>query len=222
MDKRIITLSVVLICTFAVLTLLWNGLKNIKIDEFHPASVIFVVDSSASNQAKLPEQKNFIKAVCNRLDPEDQVKIIRVSEDAYLIYEGAANSRAITKSMNEFTQFAPEDKGTAYGQGLDKAFNYAKDMKKNNNYVPAIIVIGDLENEGATEKQVNWENLPNKVKNLKNDVPDLAMVFVYAHPQKLDMVKEFLNPILGEEKLILSPEVNADKVINKFLNSIGR
>ncbi|MCQ2753695.1 MAG: VWA domain-containing protein [bacterium] len=221
MDKRIITLSVVLICTFAVLTLLWNGIKNIKIDDFHPAGVIFVVDSSASNQAKLPEQKNFIKSVCNRLDPEDQVKIIRVSEDAYLIYEGTANTRAITKSMNEFTQYAPQDNGTAYGQGLEKAFGFATDMKKNN-FVPAIIVIGDLENEGATTKQVNWDTLPSQVRKVKNSAPDLAMVFVYAHPQKLDMVKSKLNPVLGEQKLILSPEVNAEKVINKFLDAIGR
>ena len=221
MKKRTLTLSVVIIAVFVFLFLIVNALKNIKIDEFRPAGIIFVIDSSASNQQKLPEQKNFVKSICNRLDPEDSVKIIRVSEEAYLIYEGSSNIRAVTKSMNEFTQFAPQDRGTAYGQGLEKAFGFAKDFQSANK-IPAIIVIGDLENEGATDKQVNWNTLPSQVNQVKKAAPDLAMAFVYAHPQKLDMVKSKLNPILGEEKLILSPEVNADKVINNFLSAIGR
>lgn len=221
MDKRIITLTVVLIFLALVLGLLWKGLRNIKIDDFHPASIIFVVDSSASNQSKLPEQKAFLKSISNRLDPEDHIKIIRVSEDAYLIYEGSANGRMITKSMDAFTQYAPEDRGTAYGEGLEKAFVFAKDMYENG-YVPSIIVIGDLENEGDTSKQIDWNSLPQKVKNLKQEIPEISMVFAFAHPQKLDMVKTKLNPILGETKLIISTEQTADKVITKLLNAIGR
>ena len=60
-----------------------------KVDDFKPAAVIFVVDSSASNQKKLPEQKKLLRQICNILDPEDLIKILKVSEDSYLIYEGA-------------------------------------------------------------------------------------------------------------------------------------
>lgn len=38
---------------------------------------------------------------------------------------------------------------------------------KKNGYVPAVVVIGDLENEGAIEKQINWDILPKNVQNIK-------------------------------------------------------
>ena len=52
--------------------------------------------------------------------------------------------------------------------------------------------------------------------------PDVAMLSVWAHPQKHDMVKEKLNPVLGEKKLILSPEQNADRALRSFINALGR
>ena len=88
MNKNTIKLVIVILAAIAAVILLFMGLKNIKVDDFHPAAVIFVIDSSASNQQKLDEQKDFVSQTCKRLDPEDHVKIIRVSEDAYLIYEG--------------------------------------------------------------------------------------------------------------------------------------
>ena len=222
MNKRLITLGIVILCTCVVLKLVYSGLKNIKVDDFKPAAVMFVVDSSASNQAQLGEQKRFIKQICSLLDPEDQIKIIKVSEDAYLIYEGSAqSSNAITKSMESFTKYEPEALGTAYGDGIKKAFNYALSMR-GEGYTPAVVVIGDLENEGATEKQINWETLPKNVSQVKQYAPDIAMMFLFAHPQKLDMVKETLSPVLGEQKLIVSPKENADKSLRKFLNALGR
>ena len=183
---------------------------------------MFVVDSSASNQAKLPEQKRFLKQMCAQLDPEDQIKIIKVSQDAYIIYEGSPqNTSGITKSMEAFTKYEPEALGTAYGDGLKKAFSYALNMKRDG-YIPAVVVIGDLENEGATSKQVDWDSLPNNIKNIKKYAPDISLMFLYAHPQKLDMVKEKLGSILGEDKLVIAPEQNVDKALRKFLNAIGR
>ena len=222
MNRRLIILGILIVAISVVLKLIWAGLKNIKIDEFHPSAIMFVVDSSASNQANLPTQKRFLKQICAQLDPEDQIKIIKVSEEAYLIYEGSPqNSSGITKSMDAFTHYAPEDRGTAYGDGIKKAFSYALAMKKEG-YIPAVVVIGDLENEGATEKQISWDLLPQNVKNVTKYAPDLAMMFLFAHPQKLDMVKEKLSPILGEQKLIVSPEENADKAIRKFIAALGR
>ena len=222
MNKNAIKLALVLLTALVVLILLFVGLKNIKIDDFHPAAVIFVIDSSASNQQKLDEQKNFVSQACKRLDPEDQVKIIRVSEDAYLIYEGSAlSSRNIRKSLEAFTQYDSSEWGTAYGVGINKAIGYAMSMN-DEGYTPAIIVIGDLENEGKKAKQIDWDELPKKITKLKTNVPKFAMMFVYAHPQKLDMVKTKLNPVLGESNLIVSTEENLDKSLGRFLKAIER
>ena len=222
MNKRIITLGLVILCVSIVLKLIYSGLKNIKLDEFKPASVMFVVDSSASNQSKLAEQKKFLKQICAQLDPEDQIKIIKVSQEAYMIYEGSAqSSSAITKSMEAFTKYEPEALGTAYGEGLKKAFSYALSMKQEG-YTPAVVVIGDLENEGDTSKQINWDTLPKNVEKVQQYAPDIVMMFLFAHPQKLDMVKEKLGGILGEKNLILAPEQNADKSLRKFIDALGR
>lgn len=221
-NKKIIIIGLIILVASIFIKLISIGLSNIKIDEFKPASVMFVVDSSASNQSNLSEQRKFLKQICAQLDPEDQIKIIKVSEDAYLIYEGSAqNSSGINKSMDAFTQYSPEDRGTAYGDALKKAFSYALTMKKEG-YTPAVVVIGDLENEGSTEKQVDWDLLPQNVKNVQNYAPDLAMMFLFAHPQKLDFVKEKLSPILGESNLIIAPEQNADKALRKFIEALGR
>ena len=221
-DKRLITLGIIILISSVILKLVWSGLKNIKLDEFKPAAIMFVVDSSASNQAKLPEQKKFIQRICAQLDPEDQIKIIKVSEDSYIIYEGSPqNFNGISKSMDAFTQYSPTDRGTAYGAGLKKAFSYALTMQKEG-YIPSVVVLGDLENEGASEKQINWDLLPKNISNVKKYVPTISMMFVFAHPQKLDFVKEKLSPVLGEQKLVIATETNADKSLRKFMSALGR
>ena len=78
------------------------GLSKIKVDEFHKASVIFIVDSSASNAKELPEQTATLKQLCSMLDPEDQIKILRVSESSYLIYEGSPQSSSETSPCLPF------------------------------------------------------------------------------------------------------------------------
>lgn len=222
MNKKLITIGLLILILSVALKFIWAGLKSIKVDDFKPAAVMFVVDSSASNQKRLPEQKKILKQICNLLDPEDQIKILRVSEDAYLIYEGTPmNSSTITKSMDAFTKYDEKDYGTAYGVAVKKAFSHALTMKKEG-YIPAIVVIGDLENEGAVEKQINWDTLPQNVKNIQQYAPEISMMFLDAHPEKLDMVKEKLTPVLGEDKLIVSPEQNIDKSIRRFLKAIGR
>ena len=82
MNKRLIILGILILGISVVLRLLWGALKNVKLDDFKPAMVVFVVDSSASNQKSLPEQKKFLKQICTSLDPEDQIKIIKVSKEA--------------------------------------------------------------------------------------------------------------------------------------------
>lgn len=222
MNKRLIILGIVVLMASVILKLVWSGLTKIKVDNFKPAAVMFVVDSSASNQKDLPEQKKLLRQICNLLDPEDKIKIIRVSEDAYLIYEGVPfNGSNINKVMEAFTAYDEKDYGTAYGVGLRKALNYSLEMKKLG-YMPAVVVIGDLENEGVSEKQLNWNTFPAEVRRAKAKAPDLAMMFLYAHPEKLDVVKEALTPVLGESKLIVSPKQNCDKAIRQFIHALER
>lgn len=222
MNKRLVTIGFIILISTIVIKLLFVGLRNLKIDDFKPAAVIFVVDSSASNQKNLPDQKRYIKQLCTILDPEDQIKILKVSESSYLIYEGSpGNISDISKSMESFTQYNPQENGTAYGVGLKKAFEHALTMKKNG-YVPAIVVVGDLANEGRASSQVNWDTLPSNVAKVKQYAPDLSMMFLFAHPSKLDFVKEKLNPVLGEKHLIIAPKENVDKTTSRFLHAIGR
>ena len=198
------------------------GLSKIKVDDFHKTAVVFLVDSSASNQNKLGEQLKTLRQLCSMLDPEDHIKILRVSQDAYLIYEGSPQSSSeIRKSMEAFTKYDSKEYGTAYGLALTKAFNHAISMH-NNGYIPSVVVIGDLENEGDSAKQINWDKLPNEVANVKAKTKDFSMLFLYAKPDKLDFVKEKLSPVLGEEKLIIGTETTANKVLRQFLNAIGR
>ena len=222
MNKRLIIIGIIILALSIGLRLLWGMLKNVKLDEFKPAMVVFVVDSSASNQQSLPEQKKFLKQICSSLDPEDKIKIIKVSQEAYLIYEGTPhNNSGITKAADAFTQYDEKEYGTAYGEALKKAFSYVLTAEKDG-YTPAVVVLGDLESEGDITKQADWANMDKNVENVKKYAPEMAMMFLFAHPKKLDMVKEKLNPVLGEKKLILSPEQNADKALRSFINALGR
>lgn len=222
MNKRLIILGIIILCLSVFGKLLFVALKNIKVDEFHKAAVIFVVDSSASNQKMLPEEIKYIKSLCSILDPEDAIKILKVSETSYLIYEGSpADSSGITKAVNEFTKYNSKDYGTAYGEALKKAISHCLTMKKEG-YVPSVVIVGDLENEGDITKQINWDTIPDNIKSAQEYMPDLALMFVYAHPEKLDMVKTKLGPILGESKLVVANKENVDKVNRRFLAAIGR
>ncbi|MBR1680229.1 VWA domain-containing protein [bacterium] len=221
-NKQLITLGFLILAVSLIGKLLYSAVKNIKVDEFHKSAIIFVVDSSASNQNMLPTEIKYLKSLCSLLDPEDAVKILKVSEKSYLIYEGSpSDSSGITKAVEAFTKYDSKDYGTAYGEALKKAFDHCLTMKKEG-YVPSVVVIGDLENEGDVTKQINWETLPQNVKAVQKYIPELSMMFVYAHPEKLDLVKTKLNPILGETKLIVANEQNAQKAQRRFLDAIGR
>lgn len=222
MNKRLIILGLLILAIAIVGKLLFVIAKNIKVDDFHKSAVIFVVDSSASNQQMLPTEIKYIKSLCSILDPEDAVKILKVSEKSYLIYEGSpSDTMGIRKALEAFTQLDSKDYGTAYGEALKKAFDHCLTMKKEG-YIPALVVVGDLENEGDVAKQINWETLPQNVKTVQQYAPEIAMMFVFAHPEKLDLVKTKLNPVLGETKLIVANEQNVDKANRRFLEAIGR
>lgn len=222
MNKRLIMLGTILVIICFVGKLIFNIAKNIKVDEFTPAGVVFIIDSSASNQEKLPSQIKYLKQLCSLLDPEDHIKILKTSENAYLIYEGSPmDTVSVSKSLEAFTKYDNEEYGTAYGEAIKKAVSHTLNLQKEG-YTPAIVIIGDLENEGNADKQINWETLPENIKQAKEYMPELTMMFLFAHPEKLDMVKEKLTPILGEKHLIVATEQVVNKISTKFLTAIGR
>ena len=47
LNKRFITIGLILLIFSVVGKFLWMGISNIKIDDFHPAAVIFMIDASA-------------------------------------------------------------------------------------------------------------------------------------------------------------------------------
>lgn len=222
MNKRLVIIGILFLAICVIAKLLYVICKNIKVDDFHKAAIIFVVDSSASNQKMLPLEIKYLKSLCSILDPEDEIKILKVSQSSYLIYEGApSDASGITKALEAFTKYDEKDYGTAYGLGIKKAFEHCIAMKKEG-YVPSVVVIGDLENEGAVENQINWETLPENVKSVQKYIPEISMMFAYAHPEKLDLVKTKLGPVLGEKKLVVANEQNAQKAQRRFLDAIGR
>ena len=222
MGKRLITLGIIILVFSVIVKTAIVGLKSIKVDDFTPTCAIFLVDISASNQEQLFKQKNYISSICKTLDPDDQSKILVISQDANLIYEGSPqNGSGIRKSLNQYTQLDASAWGTAYGTAIKKGMQHALTMQREG-YTPCIIVIGDLENEGDIKGQINWDTLPGNIKRVKQYCPKLSMAFLYAHPSKLDFVKSKLVPVLGEEKLVIATNEMMDKASRKIMTAMGR
>ncbi len=220
MNKRLITIGFLILAFAIAVKIIVTIGKNIKVDEFHKASIVFVLDSSASNQKQLPEEIKYVKSLCAILDPEDAIKILKVDDSSYLIYEGSpGDTSGISKAINTYIKNNGQDKGTAYAQALKKAVEHSLTMKKEG-YNTAIVVVGDLEQNSSAG--INWATFPNNIQKAKQYLPELAMMFVYAPPEQLDLVKSKLNPVLGETKLIIANSANADKASRRFLTAIGR
>ena len=221
MNKRLLTIGFLILGISIILKLVFTLGKNIKVDEFHKTAVVIVLDSSVSNQKQLPEEVKYIKSLCSILDPEDEIKIINVDAGSYLIYEGSpGDTSGISKSISTYAKNGGQDTGTAYGEAIKKSVEHCLTMKKEG-YRTAIIVVGDLEG-GNNASQINWDTLPKNIEKVKEYVPELAMMFVYASPEKLDLVKTKLNPVLGEKKLIIANSANVDKASRRFITAIGR
>lgn len=220
MNKRLITLGILFLGISLIGKFVYYALNKIQIDDFHKAAVIFVLETSTNNQKMLKEEQAYIKSLCAILDPEDAIKILKTDSNSYLIYEGTpSDNSSIKKAFDKYTKSTSSQ--TSYGEGIKKAIDHAITMKENG-YIPSVIVIGTLENNGEISKQINWETLPSNISKTKQYLPDLAMMFVYASPEKLDLVKTKLNPVLGEKKLIIASSANIDKANRRFLQAIGR
>ena len=217
--KRFYILAGIVIIVSVLVCGIFSIFKNVQVDDFKPAFIAFLLDSSDKNQ-KLETQKKFIKQFCSTLDPDDRIKILQVSGDSYLIYEGSPqNLNGIKKSLDVYTKDIKNTKGTTYDKAIKKAVQHCLVMKKNG-YVPSIVVIGDIENDG--ESLIDWNTLPKNIKKTLKYMPDLSISFLWAEPKGLDTAKLKLTPILGENQLIVSTELTVDKASRKILKALGR
>lgn len=222
MFKRTCVLGLILFLTVYVTKLLVVGFKNMDLADFKPVATIFLLDISASNRALQSEQEQLILRISKRLDGEDHALIYIVSEDTYNIYDGNPHKLPqIKEAMKKRGEFDSKSYGTAYGLALKKAIGDALRYEENG-YRPAIVILGDLENEGDIKKQINWNTLPDNIKNTKKYIPDLTLVFLYAHPQKLDSVRQDLLPVMDDKHLIMASQEGADIAVKKLMAAIGR
>lgn len=222
MFKKALVLGILLPIIVLALKLTVVGMSKVKLSEFKPVCAIFLLDVSASNRELLWNQQQTILKMSKKLDSEDHTRIYVVTEDAYEVYDGAPNKIvAMRNAMNKRSEFDSNAYGTAYGTALKKAIGDALRYKADG-YTPAIIVLGDLENEGAINKQINWAILPKNLKKTLEYMPDLSLTFLYAHPQKLDEVRQRLVPVMGEKQLIIASEENVDIALRKFASAVGR
>ncbi len=217
--KRFYILAGVIIVFAAIVCSIFSVFKNVKVDDFKPAFVAFLIDSSSAN-TKLEVQKKFVKQFCSTLDPDDKVKILQVSGDSYLIYEGSPqNLSGIKKSLDVHTKDIKNSSGIAYDMAIKKAVQHCLVMKKNG-YIPSIVVIGDIEKDG--KPLIDWTTLPSNLKRTLKFMPDLSMAFLWVEPKGLDTAKLKLTPVFGENQLIVSTELTVDKSSRKILKALGR
>ena len=222
MFRRTCILSLLLLISVYALKLIIVGFQNMDLGEFKPVSAIFLLDISASNRNMLAQQEQTILKISKRLDSEDHALIYVVTEDTYRVYNGNPHKLvAMRESMKKQGKFDEKSFGTAYGLALKKAIGDALRYKQDG-YKPAIIVLGDLENEGDITKQINWSTLPKNIQKTLKYIPDLTLAFLYAHPQKLDDVRQTLLPVIKEKNLIVASEENVDQAVRKILEAVGR
>ncbi len=222
MFRRALTLGIILIIVVYLIKLVVVGISKTDLAEFKPVGVIFLLDISASSRGSIIQEQNTILKISKRLDSDDKAIIYVVSEDAYNVYNGNPHRLVdMKKSMNAYGEFDSKAWGTAYGVALKKAVNDALRFKEDG-YMPAIVVLGDLENEGDITKQINWNTLPKNIQNTLKYVPDLSLTLLYAHPQKLDDIRQRLLSVLDEKKFIMASEENVDQAVRRFMEIIGR
>ena len=222
MFKKSLIFFFLLVTVVIVLKFVIIGMSKVEFSEFKPVCAIFLLDVSASNREMLWSQQQTILKIGKKLDSEDHAKIYVVTEDAYEVYDGAPHKTiAMRQAMNKRSEFDSKAYGTAYGVALKKAIGDALRYKADG-YTPAIIVLGDLENEGAIDKQINWDILPKNLQKTLQYIPDLSLTFLYAHPEKLDAVKQKLVSVMGEKQLVMASEENVDLAVRKFSTAVGR
>lgn len=221
MFRRALILGIILPLVVYLVKVVYVSFCNLDLDDFKPVVAIFLLDISASSRNTLYQEQQTILKMAKKLDSEDHARIYVVSQDAYEVYDGGPHKTiAMRDAMNKRSAYDADSWGTAYGEALKKAIDDAL-FYKEQGFTPAIIVLGDLENEGAVNKQINWNTLPKNMENTLKYVPELTLTFLYAHPQKLDEIRQTLLPVM-KNQLIIASEENVDLAMRKFAQAVGR
>lgn len=198
------------------------AVSKIQPSEFKPVVAIFLLDISASSRGLLDDEQECIIRMAKKLDTDDHAKIYVVTQEAYEVFDGNPHKASVMrKAMEKRSTYDSQAYGTAYGSAIKKAVGDALRYKEEG-YTPAIIVLGDLENEGAVDKQINWNTLPKNIQNTLKYIPELSLTFLYADPKKLDDAKQALIPVLKDDKLIIASEENVEIALRKFSKAVGR
>lgn len=222
MFRKAIIIGLLLPVVIFVLKLVGIGISKIQPTEFKPVIGIFLLDISASSRALLEDEQECIIRIAKKLDSDDHIKVYVVTEDAYEVYDGNPHkASAIRAAIKKRSAFDSQAYGTAYGSALKKAVGDALRYKMEG-YSPAIIVLGDLENEGAVDKQINWNTLPKNIQNTLKYIPELSLTFLYADPKKLDETRHTLISVMKEDKLTIASEENVEMALRKFSKAVGR
>lgn len=222
MFRRTLTLGLVLLAAIYISKCLVAWWSSIEFGEFKPVATVFLLDTSASNRNLFDQQVQTILKISKRLDSEDHALIYIVTEDTYSVYNGNPHKLVqMRESMKKRSEIDAKAFGTAYGLALKKAVGDAL-IYKAEGYKPAIVILGDLENEGDITKQINWNTLPKNLRKTLEYIPDLTIAFLYAHPQKLDEVRQTLLPVMSDSQMIIASEENVDQAVRKFLEAVGR
>lgn len=222
MFRKTCILGVILILFLYLAKCLFVFLSGVQLAEFHPAGVIFVMDISDSNELLREREEKTILKICKSLDYEDKSKIYVLNDNAFIIYNEAPNKRgSIKKAFSRHGNFDRNSKGAAYGVALKKAVDDALILKKQG-YRPSIVILGDLEDKGSLDKQINWDKLTQNMEKTMQYIPDLSIVLLYAHPRKLEDSREKLKNVIPDEQLFFASEESVDLTVERFVKSIGR
>ena len=222
MFKKAIILGLILPIAVYIGKVLFVAVSKIKPAEFKPVIAIFLLDISASSRSLLDDEQECIIRMAKKLDSDDHAKIYVVTEDAYQVFDGGPHKASVMRAaLKERSVYDSQAYGTAYGVAIKKAIGDALRFKAEG-YTPAIIVLGDLENEGAVDRQINWSTLPKNIENTLKYIPDLSLTFLYADPQKLDEARQALISVMDEDKLIIASKENVEMALRKFSKAVGR
>jgi predicted nucleic acid-binding Zn ribbon protein len=157
--KPILLIAFPLIIITALAILFFNNKEETfskSVDSYKPIAVIMAIEHSSNSH----QYENIARAVDNMLDPEDIVKMLEVSVQPSLLYEGHGQQTSnIRKSIQNLTiaNYEQNDYVEAYKNTISKLKNVVTEI--NSEYLPYVIIIGKFGNENSRLKRVEWSML---------------------------------------------------------------
>ena len=177
--------------------------KEKAVEKMAEEKTVVTENAAVTEPEKAPEEKKTVKKAAAakktaKKAPAEKKAVKKVPAEKKTVKKAAEEKKTVKK--------AAEEKKT-----VKKAAGEKKTAKKAAEKTAA-----------APEVKAETPEVKVEAPEVKAEAPEFSMMFLYAHPSKLDMVKETLSPVLGEEKLLISPKQNCDKVIRLYLHALDR